>query len=916
MTRLGVPLGLLLVVLLAHADVAFLGRSFQTSRYIAGTVPAGPWGYPGQDPPGDYPFMDMAAPALEHYPLTRAARRQWVSGTLPLWNPDSGCGQPLAANMQVEAFSPLKLPMWVLGDTPLAWDLYTLGRLWLAACGAWVFARRWGAGRVGAPCAGALYALSGHLILQANMPYLGAAALFPWLLAAADALARRPAGTSLGLAAVATAALVLAGFPQSTFLLCLAATLFVAVHPSARPRLRLLAGWLGASALGFALAGPQLLPFLEYWAHAQHEHPPERGAGLFAHPPEHALLLLSPFSLGPIHKTWVPVNWHMQPGPLGLGTTALGLAALLDRGSRRRRGILAGAAAAACLAKFYGLPGLNEIVGSLPLLARCHIARYGPPVLGLAAAVLAGTTVQNAWRGRLEPRVLSRGLLAASAALLVLLWWHAPTLDAADRLEEAAQAALPAAAAAAALAALAGAGARLPRQALAAGLALAAAGELAALVPHGRPLRHDPFTTPPFVRTLREAMAERPGRLLGLDHVLHSATPAGHGLPEAGAHDAMHVRRAFGVLHALLGSRPEPNPTGGEVRSLDHPFWNVLGLRYVAARRETLPHLREGLRADPTPGNVPVGPLEAGRSVGQTFLSPEDRLCGVRLLLGTYRRENPGTLVLRLFDPDSPAPLREARRPAPGIENDRWNDVFFDPLPGSSGRRLRFEVGVEGGDPQRAPTIWMNPGDRHAGGNRTEAGHDEPGDLGFATLHAPAWEDGPEFRPLDALGGGPFRLYENRRAFPRAFAVHRWIVVADAQAARARVLAASEDLRRVAILEASPPLLPPEAEPPSPSVVRVESDAPDEVALRATMAADGLLVLADTWFPGWGATVDGSPAPVLPANAMLRAVPVPSGEHRVVLRYAPGSFRAGLALSAAALAVLLAAALARRRGTA
>jgi hypothetical protein len=59
-----------------------------------------------------------------------------------------------------------------------------------------------------------------------------------------------------------------------------------------------------------------------------------------------------------------------------------------------------------------------------------------------------------------------------------------------------------------------------------------------------------------------------------------------------------------------------------------------------------------------------------------------------------------------------------------------------------------------------------------------------------------------------------------------------------------------------------------------------------------------ILVLADTWFPGWEVTVDGNESAMLQANFFYsRAVPIPSGKHVVRFEYRPVMFQLGLRLT-------------------
>ncbi len=76
------------------------------------------------------------------------------------------------------------------------------------------------------------------------------------------------------------------------------------------------------------------------------------------------------------------------------------------------------------------------------------------------------------------------------------------------------------------------------------------------------------------------------------------------------------------------------------------------------------------------------------------------------------------------------------------------------------------------------------------------------------------------------------------------------------------------------------------------------------VELQAERAA--LLVVADSWAPGWRASVDGQPSPLLQVAGVFRGVFVDAGAHRVVLSYRPAGWVYGLRLGGLGLLGLLA----------
>src|SRR5262249_16918010 len=85
--------------------------------------------------------------------------------------------------------------------------------------------------------------------------------------------------------------------------------------------------------------------------------------------------------------------------------------------------------------------------------------------------------------------------------------------------------------------------------------------------------------------------------------------------------------------------------------------------------------------------------------------------------------------------------------------------------------------------------------------------------------------------------------------------------------------------------------------PSDADVVRWMTYEPNRLELEVTVAASGLLVLSEVYYPGWTARVDHFPAEVYRANGFLRAVPVEKGTHRVTLSYSPASVRWGAILS-------------------
>jgi hypothetical protein len=75
--------------------------------------------------------------------------------------------------------------------------------------------------------------------------------------------------------------------------------------------------------------------------------------------------------------------------------------------------------------------------------------------------------------------------------------------------------------------------------------------------------------------------------------------------------------------------------------------------------------------------------------------------------------------------------------------------------------------------------------------------------------------------------------------------------------------------------------------------VSLTSHSPNEMKYQASMSQGGLAVFSEIHYPtGWTATIDGSDAPIVRVDYLLRGLEIPAGDHEVVFTFAPSSYYA------------------------
>jgi hypothetical protein len=167
----------------------------------------------------------------------------------------------------------------------------------------------------------------------------------------------------------------------------------------------------------------------------------------------------------------------------------------------------------------------------------------------------------------------------------------------------------------------------------------------------------------------------------------------------------------------------------------------------------------------------------------------------------------------------------------------------------------------------------------------------------------------------EAVGGVVF--LENLSALPRFRIVHDVIPVEGERQAvetlRHLLYDSAPEWARLSVIEgiSRDEALLARAEPdPSrnfESVRRLAEPDPQTIVLETNLAWPGFVLVADTFYPGWTATVDDVPTAIHPANLLFRAVAVRAGKHTIVMKYGSSWLRIGGGLTL--IGLLLAAAL-------
>jgi Bacterial membrane protein YfhO len=786
------------------------GRTLSSSDYLWSAVP-----WTSSAPDGVRPLgsnYEMSDTAVLVQPFLRYTRADFPD--VPLWNPHLMSGRPLLADGQSAPLAPFNLPAYVL---PFWKSLAIVAflKLFVAAFGTYLFARKLGMRFGGALLAGVVFAFGTFMVVWLGWPLSNVFALLPWLLLLTEVLVRSPGPLPVAGLAGVVGLQYLGGHPESNFHVLFATAVFFAFRALLVARRR---GGLRAAvrptllfgvaiAGGTALAALFVLPFVELLIHSgdyanRLDHEPS-----FAPREQFGALFLHDYWGRPTQSEVKPFvsnrGWYA-----GALTLMLAAAAVLLRPTATRLAVVVFAAFSVLMV--LGLPPVFTLVVELPGFRTANNGKMVILFL-MCVALLAGWGLDDLSARRPPAPGRARLVLLATAGIFCvpLVWMAFAGTIALERL----------------------------------GSALEVAWGFADSppVPFG-----DPAGAAEAGDTIRMSSLLQWLPLAGAGVALVAMRLAGRKrLPVAAFVGLVVALVAADLFRANMGFNPAipianaaPPETGA--------------LRYLESRR---PNRFVGVApADPATVVHPLPP-------------------NIAMSYGLYD--------VRGFD--YPVERRYARL---------WRQVPDGSVGGDIAPHFATVT------PRSLRVLSL---------------------LSVADLIQGRADERPRGPGLRVAYDGPDgRVYANERALPRVFLVDRQRIVADGDAALAAVTSPAFDGTEVAITERAIPGVPGAAggSPGRAGSARLVSYDAERAAVEVRAARRSVLVLTDTYFPGWEARVDGAPVDIERVDYVLRGVPVPAGAHRVEFSYEPASWRVGwivALLAAIALAATAAIGLRARR---
>jgi len=842
--------------------------------------------------------------------------KSWHAFQLPLWNPYNGCGVPLLADPQSLVFSPLHA---VLAFVPSlrVYNLILVCQLWLGAAGTFLLGRAVGLNRCASVMAAVAFAFCPYLDWYMEIVGNGYM-LVPMLFWLYVRTAQRPSIRRAALSGIFTAAVILSGHPETSFccivsgsMLMLALVLSGAYQSEKTEiieRFNVAISQLGITAVvAFCLCAPMLLPFIEYLKFSDsYKYTSGQPLGI------PSLL----FSLDLLQPTLGGASLYLGIVPL------LCLPFCLAQQNKIQRSVALSLLAVALMAEAFTsqLWPVNCVVQATPL--KSLIPNYCQPVPLLLLAVLSAFGLQylmetnTSWKSRSGGALIAIAATTAAATCilqrsnisLAFLNFDSSLADAHLDWKEWQLIAGLTSLVVALLLTRSWWKQRIAYVPILICIALSFYSQFNQ-AKHALPAQaHFDY---PMVAAVR-ALNHCPGRYVAVgDHLLKPDTNALYGISDFRFHNPIFPAQ-FTETMEVAGAQLD-----GFNQNFNPPLSAKLGLASVSRVLSLQPLWSQGALAS-LEMHAPATPCAWK---------------GLQLNSLCYAYDQHNKQIVGKLNWQATVAALPQTQPVsaghyewhPGVSNCHWS--YFIVLVDQSNATLWFSDGQPvpmKSDFQREFAIPLRAGQTGKLTvclqlfNTEKARFVQP--LGSTRVPSNRMVTLFEFTPQELTTSLPqirdktfslikelpptLRLYENKAALPSAYVVQNTQPAHSPEEALAMMRSSNFDWTRTAVVESEDlqrqSTSRDQAEDlrsPQFTTAHVTRLSPVEVSIEASCKQPGLLVLTDTFYPGWKAEVDGQPTKIIRTNGMFRGLFLAGGNHSVRFTYVPLWFYVGMILA-------------------
>lgn len=441
---------------------------------------------------------------------------------------------------------------------------------------------------------------------------------------------------------------------------------------------------------------------------------------------------------------------------------------------------------------------------------------------------------------------------------------------------------------------------------------------LSHLSPSGMYSRFDSLQQNQLTQFLKQNLGDQ--RMFSFEYALGPNYPAAYDISTLGIMTALNINSFYSFNHSFLDQDAWTSNLGyrswsdsyGPVHAVqkfneNKKYYDFLGVKYLLTEGYSLTsYVTGGSRT-----GTFVSLLSDDNSAGERFTSPTSEIAALGISFGTYLKQNPGNVILTIDSvPYDLQYHRESKLNAIDLKDAEFNEFKFrSPITNATKKEFYFSLQYMQANDQNTLAIFTyKTGDRGFDTIRNDL------DGVFYQNGMPSNDTQMVFSIIGNQNDSSvyqfhdINVYENKDAYPRAYLVNKFQVTDEGKAQDYLLQNPGFDLRHDVILEKQ---LPDEITSQLKSSVLDSTSSANITSYNAnkvtihTSGSPSLLILTDTYYPGWKAYVDGKETPIYRADGLVRAVYVPAGSHDIEFSYLPESFVTGVMISLITAGVLV-----------